>query len=118
MQGHLSLVHQPARQMQEIALGDADAEGIMSVDALLTAVGIAPLVGDVSIDDGAKLCDAGLMGQHIGRAAETAEGLHHRQITGNVHDGGQLEALQLLRPQQAVRQIGRAVGGDKAHLPG
>ena len=123
--------------MQEIALGDADAEGIMSVDALLTAVGIEPLVGghavgetaqqppplivdggDVGIDDGAKLCDAGLMGQHIDRAAETAEGLHHRQITGNVHDGGQLEALQLLRPQQAVCQIGSAVGGDKAHLPG
>lgn len=37
-QGHLSLVHQPARQMQEIALGDADAEGIMSVDALLRAI--------------------------------------------------------------------------------
>ena len=137
VQSHLALVHQPVGQMQEIALGDADAEGIMSVDALLTAVGIEPLVGghavgetaqqppplivdggDVGIDDGTKLCDAGLMGQHIDRAAETAEGLHHRQITGNVHDGGQLEALQLLRPQQAVCQIGSAVGGDKAHLPG
>ena len=73
VQSHLALVHQPVGQMQEIALGDADAEGIMSVDALLTAVGIEPLVGghavgetaqqppplivdggDVGIDDGAN----------------------------------------------------------------
>ena len=77
--------------------------------------------GDVAVDEGRQLRAVGddlLVGDDIGGVVGRTEGGLALQIPGDEHAGGQLGRVDLMLVDEAVTQIGRAVGGDEADVSG